>query len=488
MSLSVPAKSTGDDTSIGTRMMFSKDVFFGMLIKKILNGNIIHDAVIYFIANLIYAFMERTTPEIFKNMDTFYLKFVTTLMGIVKKLKSSRELTNKVAMIKYITDNNDINLLFEHVLWYLNTHTETKKEEKTSFQIIKNTPDLTRQVPLSKLASIEYKGNKIEYQVNTELITIHAEREYKRDNRSITLTTRVREDGDFLDEFCQHCVTEHKNWLSKREWTQSIFRNTSEGKWTESKSKFLRSTETVILKEGQMESIVNDVSKFIEDEEWYGERNVPWTKRFLFYGPTGTGKSSTIKAIASRFKRNIHFLLLSQIKSDESLLKLLENIDYKTTIIVIEDIDCAVDPSVTHSRVEPVSPTDSSESKEGEESETKEKNLSMAGLLNAIDGQMIDTYGQILIITTNHLEKLDDALVRPGRVDRKIKFGNTDSGQIKGLYYNFFKIIPNGDYIFPDESSPSSATIFSILLDHKDDKNKAWDTICRQYGIKNIQS
>lgn len=482
MSLSVPSKS---DNISSYPAIFSKDVFFAIMVKKLQNGNVIHDAIIYFVANLIYSFVERTTPEIFKNADLLRLKIVVFLISILKKARRKKEIQDKTATIKYITDNNDINLLFDHVLWYLNTHTETQKEENTSFQMIKNTPDLTRQIPPSKTSSIKYKEHTMQYCISSELKTIHAEREYKRDNRIITLTIKVEKGEDFLNEFCQHCVTEHKDWLSRMEWTQSIFRNTSDGRWNESKSKFLRSADTVILKDGQMKSLLDDIDKFIKDEEWYGKRTISWTRRFLFYGPTGTGKSSTIKAIASRFKRNIHFLLLSMVKSDEDLLKLLEKIDYKTTILVIEDIDCAVDASVTQSReIQSIEEGD----KKKEEPEKEKNTLTMAGLLNAIDGQMIDTYGQILIMTTNHPEKLDSALIRPGRVDKQILFGNSNEDQIKGLYHNFFGITPNGEYIFSEENSPSPAKIFSILLQYREDANKAWDEICRNYGTKKIKS
>jgi len=47
--------------------------------------------------------------------------------------------------------------------------------------------------------------------------------------------------------------------------------------------------------------------------------------------------------------------------------------------------------------------------------------LTLSCILNTIDG-VLENYGRILIITTNYPEKLDNALVRPGRIDLKVNY------------------------------------------------------------------
>lgn len=51
-----------------------------------------------------------------------------------------------------------------------------------------------------------------------------------------------------------------------------------------------------------------------------------------------------------------------------------------------------------------------------------EDELNLAGLLNVLDG-VVDTPNRIIIMTTNHPEKLDPALIRPGRINKKVRNG-----------------------------------------------------------------
>ena len=86
--------------------------------------------------------------------------------------------------------------------------------------------------------------------------------------------------------------------------------------------------------------IKEDVEFFLKSEKWYEDRDVPYTRGYLFYGHPGTGKTSMIKALSLHCKRHIHFLILSNVESDAQLLDLLSKINYKETVLVIEDIDC----------------------------------------------------------------------------------------------------------------------------------------------------
>src|SRR5690606_38276676 len=91
-------------------------------------------------------------------------------------------------------------------------------------------------------------------------------------------------------------------------------------------------------------------------------------------------------------------------------------------VVVIEDVDRAF-----HAR---------------ERTEDANKNLTFSGLLNAIDG-ISAKEGRILVLTTNHPEVLDPALVRPGRVDRKFEVGYCRPTEAAALYARFFD---GGDY------------------------------------------
>ena len=69
--------------------------------------------------------------------------------------------------------------------------------------------------------------------------------------------------------------------------------------------------------------------------------------------------------------------------------------------------------------------------------------LSFAGILNAIDGIAAQT-GRLLFMTTNYKDKLDSALIRPGRIDYQIEFREATTAQIKDLFFNFYKPVSSG--------------------------------------------
>ncbi|KAE9565851.1 hypothetical protein CGMCC3_g17969 [Colletotrichum fructicola] len=74
--------------------------------------------------------------------------------------------------------------------------------------------------------------------------------------------------------------------------------------------------------------------------------------------------------------------------------------------------------------------------------------LSLSGLLNVLDG-VASQDGRVLIITTNHIEHLDNALIRPGRVDKKIEFELADAEVIHKLFCTVFEYseeeVPNAE-------------------------------------------
>jgi len=97
---------------------------------------------------------------------------------------------------------------------------------------------------------------------------------------------------------------------------------------------------------------------------------------------------------------------------DARLLTLFANIP-PATLILLEDIDAAMPKKVTPK-------TDNKFSFQSGPSrfEGMQGGITFSGLLNALDG-VIGGDSRIVFMTTNYIDRLDDALIRPGRCDRK---------------------------------------------------------------------
>ncbi|BGP48759.1 Complex III assembly protein translocase and chaperone [Rhodotorula kratochvilovae] len=181
-----------------------------------------------------------------------------------------------------------------------------------------------------------------------------------------------------------------------------------------------RLLESVVLDKGVKERIVDDVWEFLGRGKWYHERGIPYRRGYLLHGPPGSGKSSFIQALAGSLDYNICVLNLSERGlTDDKLNHLLANAPERC-FMLLEDIDAAF----------------STRAQTGEAGFNS--NVTFSGLLNALDGVASSTSQRILFLTTNHLEKLDAALIRPGRVDLKELIDDATAHQAEELFTRFY--------------------------------------------------
>ncbi len=214
------------------------------------------------------------------------------------------------------------------------------------------------------------------------------------------------------------------------------------------KSKFLsnRSLDNVYFP--QMDELYSRVDFFMKRRDWYDAKGVPHTLGIVMHGHPGCGKTSTIKAIANCTKRHIFNISLGQIKTKDALKDLFYNdtihlyngerletitIPIKSRLYVIEDIDTmdsvVIKRSAANLRDQERDACRKAKAREranvlrglGRDEEVIDDELDLATLLNALDG-VRETPGRILILSTNYPERLDEALLRPGRFDMILEF------------------------------------------------------------------
>lgn len=181
--------------------------------------------------------------------------------------------------------------------------------------------------------------------------------------------------------------------------------------WETEKSARLRDISSIFINEQKKNEIVADMDSFVKSKQFYFSRNIPYRRGYLFEGPPGTGKSSLASALANHFKKDLHALNLKSLMDDNQFKRLMGNVS-NGSILLIEDIDGYFD---------------------GRKSETK---INFSSFLNEISGIKCKE-DVILIVTTNHKSKIDEALMRSGRLDIHVQIGLPSALEVNG-YLSWF--------------------------------------------------
>jgi len=240
----------------------------------------------------------------------------------------------------------------------------------------------------------------------------------------------------------------------------------------------------------EKQSLIHLLDQFMSRKGKFAIPGFPLKLGLLLYGPPGTGKTSMIKALAAHTGRNIVNVPLGRIKTNQELMDCMFDLkfnvpgqdmpiqmDFKKIIFVLEDVDAAT--SVVHKR----SGGDSSKTFNGDDEESDDEDvdnvdmmkhmlnemmmmqamstsmgdgvpgaakggiksfeidktdeLDLSGVLNVLDG-VVDCPERILVMTTNHPEKLDPALIRPGRINLKLHLNYMQAPEMMEMLAHYF--------------------------------------------------
>ncbi|XP_037822697.1 mitochondrial chaperone BCS1-like [Lucilia sericata] len=185
-----------------------------------------------------------------------------------------------------------------------------------------------------------------------------------------------------------------------------------------------RPVSSVVLDKGVSEQIISDCKEFISNSQWYTDRGIPYRRGYLLYGPPGCGKSSFITALAGELEYGICLLNLSERGLTDDRLNHLLNVAPEQSIILLEDVDAAF-----------ASREDVSKQSAAYDGLNR---VTFSGLLNCLDG-VASTEARIVFMTTNYLDRLDPALIRPGRVDMQTYVGFCTEYQLVEMFNRFYK-------------------------------------------------
>ncbi len=249
-----------------------------------------------------------------------------------------------------------------------------------------------------------------------------------------------------LDEVLQYNLNLKQESLNTK---IDIYTNSGDY-WSTNNEIYPKEIDSVIL-EGKKD-LMKDLDTFMENKAWYKERHIAYKRGYMFYGKPGNGKTTLAMSLSQYLKRNLYMLSITKDVDDRDLQRLFRSLP-TNSVLVLEDIDALF----------------------GTKRKNKSAQFSFSTLLNCLDG-VLSKEDVITIFTTNHPEKLDEALIRKGRIDYKLEVSNPTKRGIEE-YLNLFYKEENLEIKEFGGDSISMVDIQDICLNNKFNCNEAVEII-----------
>lgn len=294
--------------------------------------------------------------------------------------------------------------------------------------------------------SLTIAGHEVEVYTNVpEKLGGEGAKKSAYDNRSMNIVcSSVEARNAVLEEIekqSQHLVQSQPRMYTTTRW----------GDWRKKAEIQPRSRDSVVLKEGQMDRILDYLNDFLTNRPAYAKADIPFRTGILLHGEPGSGKSSTALAIANELKMNVYIVSLTSLSNDEALSDCFQAIP-SNSIVILEDIDIV--------------------SAVKERDKDDDNGVTMTGMLNVLDGFQSPP-GVITIMTTNRLDVLDPAIRRPGRVDLLEELNCLDDYQLRGLCEYFMGLVPEDLPTITPEDGITSAEVMGVVRKHLPDFENA---------------
>jgi chaperone BCS1 len=316
-----------------------------------------------------------------------------------------------------------------------------------------------------------------------------------------------------IQDFLQHIKA-----APAKDRSTTIYRpNIANINWDQGITRPSRNLNAVTLDSKVKDDLVKDIETYLSPatRKYYANRGIPYRRGLLFYGNPGCGKTSFTNALAGHFGLNVYMFSLSTNELSDSILELLFEQLPSRCIVLLEDIDSA-GLKRESMRTQPAKKKRRHDRQkyyneygdriyDMEEEEEVKGGVTLSGLLNVLDG-IHSKEGMLTIMTSNSPDTLDPALVRPGRIDRKVLFGYCSNEVLIKLFRHIFEKAPEelvegesvgskshdvaamaedfANRIPADKLTP--AEVQGFLLVHRDDPVAAVDEVA-EWAEKTIE-
>jgi mitochondrial chaperone BCS1 len=262
----------------------------------------------------------------------------------------------------------------------------------------------------------------------------------------------------------------------------------------------LRPLETVHFDQQAKADLVADIENYLDPatRRFYQARGIPYRRGYLLHGPPGTGKTSLSLALAGRFGLELYLLHIPSIRNDTDLETLFTVLPPRC-FILLEDIDAVgIKKRVGSDGDKDGEDNDSDSDSSSSSRRYGHSRCTLSGLLNVLDG-VASQEGRIVLMTSNFADKLDHALVRPGRIDKMFLLGNISPKSAENMFLRMF--LPDSEHgskysapaagadrdtleklapLFAEAIPPETLTpaqLQGYLLSHRDEPKRAVDCV-----------
>jgi chaperone BCS1 len=443
-----------------------------------------------------------------EHFDTLLIILIPTLISIV--IANLTKILSLISQIPYLFDNrytiwninddknysggyricwdsHDNSVLREAILLHVGESSRKHKKNEIRFNTIDHTLDKYKNTVLPSQNKWVFVNDYVEFNYS---MSTHIEKEASKVTSCIIL--RTKHGDEHLKEFVQESIKSYRKTYYSNKDTKYMYmmyetdKDTKAIIWKKYELNHKKTFDSLFFPEKQdMIKLLND---FTASTGKYALPIYPKKMGILLHGPPGTGKSSFIKSVASYTNRSIINIPIANLDTNKQFFDILfdnsfpiknkqtnDNLKFKDMLFVIEDIDAAID--IIKNRAEEVNTqkidqkidqkmtndvkSNNETIKLMEEIMGKQKDkLNLAGILNALDG-ILESENRLIIITTNHIEKLDPAFIRPGRIDKIIKFDYVKPDTAKNILNMYFdnQLTDDTDLSFFSELKTTPAEI-----------------------------
>ncbi|KAK8686501.1 hypothetical protein V6N13_125525 [Hibiscus sabdariffa] len=354
----------------------------------------------------------------------------------------------RVPQFNHIFQENE---LYRKVSTYLNSLPSLEDSDFTNLFTGSKPNDILLRLDINQTIRDVFLGARVTWTI---------EKSEKDGTKILVLKLRKKDRRRILRPYLQHILSVSGD-ISQRKKELKLCMNVDtpsgeNGRWRSVPFNHPASFDTLVMDVDLKNKVKADLETFLKSRQFYHRLGRVWKRSYLLYGPSGTGKSSFVAAMARLLNFDVYDIDLSKV-SDDSDLKMLLLQTTSKSMIVVEDLDRFLTE--------------------------KCRDVSLLGMLNFMDG-IISCCGEerVMVFTMNSKDQVDQALLRPGRVDVHVQFPLCDFSSFKNLANNYLgvkehKLFPQLEEIFQGGASLTPAEIGEIMISNRSSPTRALKSV-----------